>query len=240
MAQIKEQDKNQIKHIAIIMDGNGRWAKEKGLSRIEGHKAGARTVERVLKAAEKYNIEYLTLYAFSTENWKRPKMEVTGLMNLLKEFLEVNLKTLHEKETRLRTIGRTKDLPFLTRKVLEKAIKDTSKYSKRQLILALSYGGRAEIIDAVKKLAEDVKSNKVKSDSINEEVFSNYLYAPDIPDPELMIRTSGEMRLSNFLLWQLSYSELWITNTLWPDFGEEEFSEAINHYYLRNRRYGGV
>jgi len=240
MAQSKKQEKNQIKHIAIIMDGNGRWAKEKGLSRIEGHKAGARTVERVLKAAEKYNIEYLTLYAFSTENWKRPKMEIAGLMNLLKEFLEVNLKTLHEKETRLRTIGRTNDLPFLTRKVLEKAIKDTSKYSKRQLILALSYGGRAEIIDAVKKLAEDVKSNKVKPDFINEEVFSNYLYAPDIPDPELMIRTSGEMRLSNFLLWQLSYSELWITNTLWPDFGEEEFSEAINHYYLRNRRYGGV
>ncbi|MEI6056004.1 MAG: isoprenyl transferase [Lentisphaerota bacterium] len=240
MAQSKKQEKNQIKHIAIIMDGNGRWAKEKGLSRIEGHKAGARTVERVLKAAEKYNIEYLTLYAFSTENWKRPKMEIAGLMNLLKEFLEVNLKALHEKETRLRTIGRTNDLPFLTRKVLEKAIKDTSKYSKRQLILALSYGGRAEIIDAVKKLAEDVKSNKVKPDFINEEVFSNYLYAPDIPDPELMIRTSGEMRLSNFLLWQLSYSELWITNTLWPDFGEEEFSEAINHYYLRNRRYGGV
>lgn len=239
MAQSKEKDEKQIKHIAIIMDGNGRWAKEKGLSRSEGHKAGARTVERVLKAAEKYNIEYLTLYAFSTENWKRPEVEVTGLMNLLKEFIEVNLKTLHEKETRLRTIGRTNDLPFLTRKVLEKAIKDTSKYSKRQLILALSYGGRAEIIDAVKKLAADVKLNKIKPDSINEKIFSNYLYAPDIPDPELMIRTSGEMRLSNFLLWQLSYSEFWITNTLWPDFGEEEFSEAINHYYLRNRRYGG-
>lgn len=240
MAQSNEQEKSQIRHVAIIMDGNGRWAKQKGLSRIEGHKAGAQTVERILKAAEKHNIEYLTLYAFSTENWKRPAMEVTGLMKLLKEFLEVNLKTLHEKETRLRTIGRTNDLPFLTRKVLEKAINDTSKYTKRQLILALSYGGRSEIVDGIKKLVADVKSNKVKFEDINEEIFSNYLYAPDIPDPELMIRTSGEMRLSNFMLWQLSYSELWITNTLWPDFSEKEFTQAIDHYYLRNRRYGGV
>lgn len=240
MLQSKLSEKNTIKHVAIIMDGNGRWAKQKGLARIEGHKAGARAVERVLKAAEKHNIEYLTLYAFSTENWKRPAMEVTGLMNLLKEFLEVNLKTLHEKETRLRTIGRTSDLPFLTRKILEKAIKDTSKYSKRQLILALSYGGRAEIIDAVKKLAEDVKSNNLKPEAINEEIFSNYLYAPDIPDPELMIRTSGEFRLSNFLLWQLSYSEFWITETLWPDFSDEEFTKALEQYYSRNRRYGGV
>ncbi len=240
MAQSKEKEIKKIRHIAIIMDGNGRWAKQKGLSRIEGHKEGAKTVEKVLKAAEHHDIEYLTLYAFSTENWKRPEMEVNGLMSLLKDFLEVNLKILHEKETRLRTIGRTNDLPFLTRKVLEKAIKDTAKYSKRQLILALSYGGKAEILDAVKKLATDIKSDKLKIEDINEESFSNYLYAPDIPDPELMIRTSGEMRLSNFLLWQLSYSELWITDTLWPDFTEEEFSKAIEHYYLRNRRYGGV
>lgn len=231
---------NPIRHIAIIMDGNGRWAKQRGLSRIEGHKAGAKTVERVLKSAEKHNIEYITLYAFSTENWKRPQLEVTGLMTLLKEFLEVNLKTLHEKETRLRTIGRTSDLPFLTRKVLEQSIKETEKYTKRQLILALSYGGRAEIIDAVKKIAGDAKSDKIKIENINEELFSKYLYAPDVPDPELMIRTSGELRLSNFLLWQLSYSEFWITETLWPEFGEKEFTEAIEDYYIRNRRYGGV
>ena len=222
------------------MDGNGRWAKQRGLSRIEGHKAGAKAIEKVLKAADKHSIEYITLYAFSTENWKRPKNEVTGLMGLLKEFLEINTKILHEKETRLRAIGRISDLPFSTRQVLDKSINDTSQYTKRQLILALSYGGRAEIIDGVKKIAEDYKNGKIKEKNINEELFRNYLYAPDIPDPELMIRTSGEFRLSNFLLWQLSYSEFYITETLWPDFDENEFTKAIESYYLRNRRYGGV
>jgi len=240
MAENNLQPENRIRHVAIIMDGNGRWAKQRGLSRIEGHKAGAKTVERVLKAAEKHNIEYITLYAFSTENWKRPQMEVSGLMELLKDFLEINTKTLHDKETRLRTIGRTSDLPLLTRKVLEKSIKDTAHYTKRQLILALSYGGRAEIIDAVKKISLELKKGNKKIDDINEDTFHDYLYAPDVPDPELMIRTSGELRISNFMLWQLSYSEFYITDTLWPDFSEDDFTKAIDSYNLRNRRYGGV
>ena len=230
----------KVKHIAIIMDGNGRWAKQRGLPRIEGHKEGAKTVEIVLKAAKKFNIKYLTLYAFSTENWKRPKDEVSGLMSLLKEFLEINLSVLKENETRLRVIGRIDDIPYITRTVLKKVIRDTSHYTNRQLILALSYGGRAEIIDAVKAIANDVKSKELKPEDIDEKLFSKYLYAPDIPDPELMIRTSGEMRISNFLLWQLSYSEFWATDVLWPDFGEKDFEEAINVYYNRERRYGGV
>jgi undecaprenyl diphosphate synthase len=232
--------KNKIKHIAIIMDGNGRWAKQRGLPRIEGHKEGAKAVERILKAAKESDIEYITLYAFSTENWKRAKDEVSGLMALLKEFLEVNLSVLQKNEIRLRVIGRINDIPYITRKVLKKAIKDTSHYAGRQLILALSYGGRAEIVDAVKKVANDVKNKKLNPEDIDEKLFSKYLYAPDVPYPELMIRTSGEMRISNFLLWQLSYSELWITDVLWPDFGEKDFKKAIDSYYQRERRYGGA
>lgn len=235
-----EYPEKKIKHIAIIMDGNGRWAKQRGLPRSEGHKEGAKAVERVLKAAKNFNIEYLTLYAFSTENWKRAKDEVSGIMSLLKEFLEVNLSVLKKNETRLRVIGRISDIPYITRAVLKKAIRDTSHYTSRQLVLALSYGGRAEIVDAVKKVAHDVKNKALNPEGIDEKLFSQYLYAPDVPDPELMIRTSGEMRISNFLLWQLAYSELWITDVLWPDFGESDFEEAINSYYKRERRYGGV
>ena len=235
-----EAPEHKIKHIAIIMDGNGRWAKQRGLPRSEGHKEGVKTVERVLKAAKKFDIEYITLYAFSTENWKRAKDEVSGLMSLLKEFLEVNLSVLKKNETRLRVIGRINDIPYITRTILKKVIKDTSHYTSRQLILALSYGGRAEIVDAVKNVANDVKNKGLNPEDIDEKLFSKYLYAPDVPDPELMIRTSGEMRISNFLLWQLSYSELWITDVLWPDFGEKDFEEAINNYYKRERRYGGA
>lgn len=231
---------NKIRHIAIIMDGNGRWAKQRGLPRSEGHREGVKTVERVLKAAKKFDIEYITLYAFSTENWKRAKDEVSGLMSLLKEFLETKISVFKKNETRLRVIGRIDDIPYITRQVLKKVIRDTGHYTDRQLILALSYGGRAEIVDAAKKIANDVKNKKLNSEDIDEKLFSRYLYAPDIPDPELMIRTSGEMRISNFLLWQLSYSELWITNVLWPDFGEKDFEEAINVYYKRARRYGGA
>ncbi len=235
-----ETPEKKIKHVAIIMDGNGRWAKQRGLPRSEGHKEGAKTVERVLKAAKAFDIEYITLYAFSTENWKRTKDEVSGLMSLLKEFLEGNLSFLKKNETRLRVIGRIDDLPYITRTVLKKVIKDTSHYTDRQLILALSYGGRAEIVDAVKKIATDVENKELSPEDIDEKLFSKYLYAPDVPDPDLMIRTSGEMRISNFLLWQLSYSELWVTDVLWPDFGEKDFEEAIKNYYKRERRHGGV
>lgn len=235
-----EIPENKIKHIAIIMDGNGRWAKQRNLSRIEGHKEGAKAVERIIKAAMKFGVKYLTLYAFSTENWKRPKEEVSGLMTLLKEFLEINLSVLKENKIRLRVIGRISDIPYAPRTMLKKCIKDTRHFTNGQLILALSYGGRAEIVDAVKKIADDIKNKKVNLEDIDEELFSKYLYLPDVPDPELMIRTSGEMRISNFLLWQLSYSEFWITDVLWPDFGEKDFEKAINAYYNRARRYGGV
>ncbi|MCP4178405.1 MAG: isoprenyl transferase [bacterium] len=237
---VEKIDSKKINHVAIIMDGNGRWAKKKGLQRIEGHREGAKTVRRVLDAAELFNIKYITLYAFSTENWKRPKLEVMGLMKLLKEFLELNYDLLMEKKVKLRTIGRIDDIPYITRKVLNRIIKATSKNSERELILALSYGGRAEIVDAAKKIVNAVKNDIIKVEDMDENIFSSFLYAPDIPDPELMIRTSGEHRLSNFMLWQLSYSELWITDTLWPDFGEKEFKEAIESYYSRSRRFGGV
>ena len=235
---VKEAD--QIQHVAIIMDGNGRWAAKHGLPRIEGHKAGAETIRNILDIILKYKIKYITLYAFSTENWKRSKEEVFGLMKLLKDFIDRDLKTLMEKGIRLRTIGRTKDIPIITRKALQYAIKTTKNNSNGQLILALSYGGRTEIVDAAVKIAEDVKKGKLKTKEINDKLFSSYLYAPDIPDPDLMIRTSGEFRISNFLLWQLSYSEIWITDTLWPDFNEEDFKKAINSYNNRNRRYGGI
>ena len=234
------KETNSVQHVAIIMDGNGRWAQERGLPRMEGHKAGAEAVKNLLKIISKYGVKYLTLYAFSTENWKRPKEEVFGLMKLLKEFLNINLQTLKEKGIRLRTIGRIKDIPIATRKMLQEAIQITADNTKGDLILALSYGGRAEIVDTAVKIAKDVEKGKLKPKEIDDKLFSSYLYAPDIPDPNLMIRTSGEFRISNFLLWQLSYSELWITNTLWPDFNEELFAEAINSYKNRNRRFGGV
>jgi undecaprenyl diphosphate synthase len=236
----KKVDKKKLNHVAIIMDGNGRWAEKNGLQRIDGHKEGAKTIRKVLDTAELFDIKYITLYAFSTENWKRPKLEVMGLMKLLKEFLESNFDLFMEKKVKLRTIGRIDDIPYLTRKILKKFIKDTSKNSERELILALSYGSRAEIVDAAKKIVNAVKNDIIKIEDVDEDKFSSFLYAPDIPDPELMIRTSGEHRLSNFMLWQLSYAELWITDTLWPDFGEEEFKEAIESYYSRNRRFGGV
>ena len=234
------KETNSVQHVAIIMDGNGRWAQERGLPRMEGHKAGAEAVKNLLKIISKYGVKYLTLYAFSTENWKRPKEEVFGLMELLKEFLNINLQTLKEKGIRLRTIGRIKDIPIATRKMLQEAIQITADNTKGDLILALSYGGRAEIVDTAVKIAKDVEKGKLKPKEIDDKLFSSYLYAPDIPDPNLMIRTSGEFRISNFLLWQLSYSELWITDTLWPDFNEELFAEAINSYKNRNRRFGGV
>jgi undecaprenyl diphosphate synthase len=236
----KVKEISSIQHVAIIMDGNGRWAKMRGLSRLEGHKAGAKSIERIVDVILKYNIKYVTLYAFSTENWKRPKEEVFGLMKLLREFLEENFKDLNEKGIRLRTIGRTNDLPLVTRKLLKKTIEATKNNTNGQLIIALSYGGRTEIVDAVTNIVKDIKEKKISSKQINESLISSYLYAPDIPDPELMIRTSGEFRISNFLLWQLSYSELWITDTLWPDFDEKDFIKAINNYKNRDRRFGGV
>ena len=229
----------KLEHVAIIMDGNGRWAKERGLPHLKGHREGAETVRRVVEMSKEYGIKYLTLYAFSTENWKRDKEEVDGLMELLLEFLETQLEILQKNNVRLKAIGRLKELPQEVYEALMQVIEETAGNTDGTLVFALNYGGRAEIVDAARKLAEDVKAGEINSADIDENLFRQYLYAPEIPDPDLMIRTSGELRLSNFLLWELSYSELYVTDVYWPDFGREDFSRAIDSYYGRDRRYGG-
>lgn len=233
------KEAKKLRHIAVIMDGNGRWAEQHKLERIEGHKKGSEVVIDIVKAAKEIGLEYLTLYAFSTENWKRPSFEVNGLMNILNDFLTVRLHELMENDVRLKTIGRTEQLSESVRRNLNDAIRKTADNKCGTLVLALSYGGRAEIVDAVKKIVKEANDGKIKSKDIDEACFVRYLYDPEIPDPDLMIRTSGEYRISNFLLWQLSYSELYITETLWPDFNKEEFFKAVDAYKTRNRRFGG-
>lgn len=235
-----EKNDRKIRHLAVIMDGNGRWAKERGLARVEGHREGAEAVRRLLDLSQEFGIEYLTLYAFSTENWKRPAEEVNALMQLLKAFLEDHLADLQKKKIRLRAIGRLEQLPPETLAELHHVMDVTAENKEGNLILALNYGGRTEIVDAAARIGEAVLAGKLVPSQLDEKVFKEYLYAPDIPDPDLMIRTSGEMRLSNFLLWQLSYAELYVTETLWPDFGREELEKAINIFYRRERRYGGI
>jgi undecaprenyl diphosphate synthase len=227
-------------HVAIIMDGNGRWAKKRGMPRIKGHQVGAESVRAVVRACNKAGVKYLTLYAFSSENWVRPRAEVSALMNLLKKFLKEDEKELHENRIRLRAIGRLSDLPSPVRKELDRVMQATADYDDGHLILALSYGGRAELVDAVRSMADEVRRGDRSPESINEKAIAEYLYAPDVPDPDLMIRTSGELRISNFLLWQLSYAELYFTDTLWPDFREKEFMEALEDYGRRHRRYGDI
>ncbi len=225
-----------IEHLAIIMDGNGRWAQNRGLSRSDGHKAGADNIGKIADAAMELGIKYLTLYAFSTENWNRPAAEVNFLMNLIPDVLSNRLNDLVKNGVRLRTIGRTSDLPPHAVKALEEAMEKSRNNTALTLNLALSYGGRAEIVDAVNKILNDPD----RKEKISEKDFSRYLYAPDIPDPDLMIRTSGEMRLSNFLLWQLSYSELYVTDVHWPDFSKEDLKKALASFADRDRRFGGV
>ena len=225
-----------IKHIAIIMDGNGRWATERGLSRSDGHVAGAKQISKVVDAAAEMGIESLTLYAFSTENWKRPEPEVTALMRILKEFSVSELPAMMKNGVRLRTIGRTADLPLASRLALLKAIDMTKDNTKFTINIALSYGGRAEIVDAVNKILKERKSDQ----PITEDEFRDYLYLPDMPDPDLLIRTGGNLRISNFLLWQISYSEIYVTPTYWPDFGKEELAKAIESFSGRERRFGGL
>ncbi len=233
------KEAKKLRHIAVIMDGNGRWAEQHKLERIEGHKKGSEVVIDIVKAAKEIGLEYLTLYAFSTENWKRPSFEVNGLMNILNDFLTVRLHELMENDVRLKTVGRTEQLPESVRRNLSDAIRKTADNKCGTLVLALSYGGRAEIVDAVKKIVKEANDGKIKSKDVDEARFARYLYDPEIPDPDLMIRTSGEYRISNFLLWQLSYSELYITDTLWPDFNKEEFNKAVDAYKTRSRRFGG-
>ncbi len=228
------------RHVAIIMDGNGRWAKKRHMPRIKGHEQGSESVISAIKSCKEFGIEYLTLYAFSVENWSRPKEEISGLMNLLLKFVAKYEKELHKSKVRLRILGRIEDMPDNVRIVLERVIQETSCYSEYNLNLALSYGGRTEIVYASRQIAHKVVSGDLREEDINEKVFAENLYLPGIPDPDLMIRTSGEMRISNFLLWQLSYSEFYITDVLWPDFGEQEFYAALVEYNKRDRRFGKV
>jgi len=227
-------------HIAIIMDGNGRWAKSRGLSRIRGHRQAIKTVRETTETCAELGIKYLTLYAFSTENWLRPKREVQALMRLLKEFLINERPTIMKNDIRLNTIGRIEQLPDFVQEELNKTIDLSAKNRGMILTLALSYGGRQEIIDAARKIAADVAAGKLSPEAIDEELFSHRLETDGMPDPDLLIRTSGEFRVSNFLLWQLSYSEMWITPVLWPDFRKEHIIEAIQEYSRRERRYGKV
>lgn len=225
-------------HVAVIMDGNGRWAASRGLPRKEGHEAGVKAVKRVVEAASDLGVKVLTLYTFSEENWRRPKDEVEALMQLLSRSTLREIDDLMRNNVRLIVTGRLKDLPVIRRRVLQDAIKRTAANSGLILNLALSYGGRREIVDAVRQLVADVSEGQVRPEDINEQLFSQYLYTADLPDPDLLIRTSGEQRLSNFLLWQTSYTELYITPVLWPDFGGEQFLDAVEDFQRRERRYG--
>ena len=227
-------------HIAIIMDGNGRWAQRRALPRSMGHRAGVETLRKVVKTCSELGIKVLTVYAFSTENWSRPKDEVGVLMTLLTEYLRKELNELHQNNVVIRTIGGTKDLPMEAQHELDHSMKRTRENTGLILNLALNYGARSEIIDAVKRVSSDVLSGKHRIDEIDEAVFSQQLSTKGIPDPDLLIRTSGEMRLSNFLLWQLAYTEIVIIKDLWPDFGEKALLECIIEYQKRDRRFGGI
>ena len=227
------------RHVAIIMDGNGRWAKQRGLERVEGHRAGAIAVKNLVESLKQTGIQYLTLYAFSTENWKRSKEEVDALMELLAEFIDANLPLLMENNVRLLVSGRIEGLPEKAREKLKDAIRKSSVNTGGTVIFALNYGGRAEIADAAKKIADQVLKGEIDPDQIDEKLFAQNLYLPEVPDPDLLIRTSGELRLSNFLLWELSYSEIYVTDTYWPDFDLAELNKAIDAFQKRNRRYGG-
>jgi undecaprenyl diphosphate synthase len=228
------------RHIAIIMDGNGRWAKERDLPRLKGHERGAESVRAITEECVAIGVEFLTLYAFSTENWKRPEVEVNGLWMLLEHFLEQELPTMMKNGVRLRSIGRTFELPENTRQKLEQTIAKTANNKATTLILALNYSSRMEISDAVREICMQVKKGHIDPASINPEHIQQHLYSAEYPDPDLLIRTSGELRLSNFMLWQLSYSEFFITQKLWPDFGKEDLHEAIREFHKRQRRYGGI
>ncbi|MED1784773.1 isoprenyl transferase [Brevibacillus fortis] len=227
-------------HVAIIMDGNGRWASKRSLPRVAGHRAGMKAVKEVVKAADEIGVRYITMYAFSTENWKRPRDEVDFLMKLPQEFLSTELDELIERGVRIRMLGSKNELPSHTLKALLEAEETTKDNSGLQLNFALNYGGRDELAKAFSVMAAQVKAGELQPEQLTEELISSYLYTSEIPDPDLLIRTSGEIRLSNFMLWQLAYTELWFTDVLWPDFTREHFYQAIVEYQGRARRYGAV
>ncbi|MGM0427077.1 MAG: isoprenyl transferase [Thermodesulfobacteriota bacterium] len=237
--KMTDMDPDKIpQHVAVIMDGNGRWAKQKGLRRVLGHEKGADAVRDVVTTSREIGVRWLTLYAFSEENWKRPEHEIQALMRLLHRFLKKELDEMQKNGIRLNTIGRTEKLPAATRQILLDTMEKTQANHHMVLTLALSYGGRQEITDAVQEIARRVSRHELDSSDISETLISNTLYTREMPDPDLLIRTSGEYRISNFLLWQLSYTELYITSTLWPDFSKEEYLRAISEYQQRDRRFG--
>ncbi len=234
-------DKNNVpRHVAIIMDGNGRWAKEKGLPRTAGHHEGIKRIEEILEAAADSGVRFLTLFAFSTENWKRSKIEIGILMRSLNNFLGRRLGELMKQGVRLMVIGRRRPIPDYLWKQLGKAQEATKDNKGLTVILAFNYGARQEIVDAAKKAAGEILSGRLSIDDLNEENFGRFLYTAEVPDPDLLIRTSGETRLSNFLLWQLSYAEFYFTDTYWPDFGKKELAEALKDYASRARRFGAA
>ncbi|NMB41291.1 MAG: isoprenyl transferase [Firmicutes bacterium] len=227
-------------HVAIIMDGNGRWANKRGLPRIAGHRAGMNTLKEIITCAHDLGINVLTLFAFSTENWKRPRWEVDFLMRLPQEYLQKELQSLMEKNIVIKTMGELKQLPRITKNTVREALQKTKNNSGMILNFALNYGGRHEILNAVKAISEKVKRGILKTEEINEDLFDGHLYTKDLPQLDLLIRPSGELRISNFLLWQLAYAELWFTEIFWPDFKKEHFLEAILDYQERERRFGGI
>ncbi len=228
------------RHIAVIMDGNGRWAKERGLPRREGHRAGAESVREITDTCIDLGVEYLTLYAFSSENWNRPESEVKALMALLDRFLAEKAKELDRQKIRLLAIGQLDRLPAKTRNLLDRIMARTADHKTMTLVLALSYGGREEIVSAAKSLAVDAAAGVLSPDAITAEVFASRLQTAGIPDPDLLVRTSGEMRVSNFLLWQISYAEIVIVKKFWPDFRRNDLVEAVNEYQRRHRRFGAL
>ena len=239
MAEFNEVNKENIpKHVAIIMDGNGRWATQKGKLRVFGHRNGVKAVQSTIEGAAKIGIQYITLYAFSTENWNRPKFEVNALMELLVDTIQKEINTLNKNKIRLQAIGDLNTLPKKAKEKLQNAINETAQNDHMTLILALSYSSKWEIINAVKEISDKVKSGEISTDQINEGLMDKSLSTTGIPDPELMIRTSGEHRISNFLLWQLAYAELYFTPKLWPDFREKDLYEALLSFQKRERRFG--
>jgi undecaprenyl diphosphate synthase len=236
-----ELDANKLpQHVAVIMDGNGRWAQRRHLPRIAGHRAGVQSARTVIETCARLKIPALTLYAFSMENWRRPKAEIDFLMRLLREYLRKELPVIHRNNIRLLVIGRPDQLPEAVRTDVERAMDQTAKNSGMQLAVALNYGGRAELVDAFNRILDRVRNNGLANARVDEEMISQHLYTAGLPDPDLLIRTSGEMRVSNFLLWQIAYAEIYVTETLWPDFTRAQLLEALLDFQKRERRYGGL
>ena len=236
-----ELDANKLpQHVAVIMDGNGRWAQRRHLPRIAGHRAGVQSARTVIESCARLNIPALTLYAFSMENWRRPKAEIDFLMRLLREYLRKELPVIRRNNIRLLVIGRPDQLPEAVRTDVERAMDQTAKNSGMQLAVALNYGGRAELVDAFNRILDRVRNNGLANARVDEDMISQHLYTAGLPDPDLLIRTSGEMRVSNFLLWQIAYAEIYVTETLWPDFTRAQLLEALLDFQKRERRYGGL